>query len=69
MPPCYQLIIVLSKPTSKLSYRNLQYFTYVKDTNLNVHIKVFKKAIRVNGQTMEVDTRRKISIFNWFLWR
>jgi len=27
----------------------------MKDNNLDVHIKVFKKAIRVNGETMEAE--------------
>jgi len=33
----------------------LQYPTYVKDIDLNVHIRIFKKAIKANGKTMEVD--------------
>ncbi len=33
----------------------LQYPTYVKDINLDAHIKVFKKAIKTNGEIMEVD--------------
>jgi hypothetical protein len=42
----------------------LQYPTYVKDTNPDVHIKIFKKAIKVNGETMEVDI---ISLFGFIL--
>jgi len=33
----------------------LQYPTYVKDIDLSVHIKIFKKAIKANGKTMEAD--------------
>ncbi len=55
MPPWYQLIPVWYEPTNKLWYRKFQYPTYAKDINLNVHIKVFKKAIRVNGEIMEVE--------------
>jgi hypothetical protein len=64
MPPWYQPIPVLFKPTNKLPYRKLQYLTYVMDINPNAHIKVFKKAIKANAETMDVDTRRKTSIFN-----
>jgi hypothetical protein len=57
IPPWYQPFIVqpISEPATKLPYRELQYPTYVKDTNPNVHIIVFKKAIKANGETMEVD--------------
>jgi hypothetical protein len=57
IPPWYQQPIVqfVLEPTIKLSYKKLQYPTYVKNTNLNAHIKVFKKAIKANGETMEVD--------------
>jgi hypothetical protein len=36
----------------------------VKDTNLDAHIKVFKKAIKANGETMEVDI---INLFGFTL--
>jgi hypothetical protein len=42
----------------------LQYPTYVKDTDLDVHIKVFKKVIKANGETMEVDI---INLFSFSL--
>jgi hypothetical protein len=47
----------------------LQYPTYVKKY-LDAHIKVFKKAIKVNGETVEVIVNlfgftRKDSIFEW----
>jgi hypothetical protein len=42
----------------------LQYPTYVKNTNPNTHIIVFKKAIKANGQTMEVDI---IDLFDFIL--
>jgi hypothetical protein len=45
----------LSEPNNKLQYKKLQYPTYVKDTNLNVHMKVFKKAIRTNNEIMETN--------------
>jgi hypothetical protein len=43
------------KPTTKLPYKKLQYPTYVKDTNLDVHIRVFKKAIKTNGEIIKSD--------------
>jgi hypothetical protein len=51
-PPIVQLV---SEPATKLPYNKLQYPTYVKDTYLDVHIRVFKNAIKANGETMEVD--------------
>jgi hypothetical protein len=53
MPPWYPTLT--TKPTSKLPYQKLQYPTYMKDTNPNTHIKVFKKAIRINGEIVEAD--------------
>jgi hypothetical protein len=47
-----QLIL---EPATKLPYRKLQYPTYVKNIDLNVHVKVFKKAIKANGEIMEAD--------------
>jgi len=41
--------------TNKLPYQKLQYPTYVKDTNSDAHIRIFKKVIKANGETMEVD--------------
>ncbi len=38
-----------------MSDKKLQDPTYVKDTDLNVHIRVFKKVIKVNGETMEAN--------------
>jgi hypothetical protein len=38
-----------------VSDKKLQDPTYVKDTDLNVHIRVFKKVIKVNGETMEAN--------------
>jgi len=73
IPPWYQppVVQLVSKLATKLPYMKLQYPTYVKDTNLDVHIKVFKKAIKANGETMEVDIMNlfrftlKDSIFEW----
>jgi hypothetical protein len=42
----------------------LQYPTYVKDINLDAHIRVFKKAIKANGEIMEVDI---INLFGFIL--
>jgi hypothetical protein len=36
----------------------------MKDTNPNAHIKIFKKTIRVNGETMEADI---ITLFGFIL--
>jgi hypothetical protein len=57
IPPWYQppIVQLVSKLTTKLPYRKLQYPIYVKDTNPNAHIKVFKKAIKTNGESMEVE--------------
>jgi hypothetical protein len=57
IPPWYQLVVVqlVLEPTTKLPYRKLQYPTYVKDTTLDAHIIVFKKAIKANGETMEAN--------------
>ncbi len=66
IPPWYRQPIVqlVLEPTIKLSYKKLQYPTYVTDTNLNVHNKVFKKAIKANGETMETDI---INLFGFTL--
>jgi hypothetical protein len=55
--PWYQPPVVqpISKPTTKLPYRKVQYPTYVKDNNCDVHIRAFKKAIKVNGEIMETN--------------
>ncbi len=53
IPPWYQSIPVQSKPTSNLPYRKLQYPTYVKDIDPDVHIRVFKKTNRANGEIVE----------------
>jgi len=55
---------LVPKPTNKLPYKKLQYPTYVKDTDLDVHIKVFKKAIKANGETMEANI---INLFGFTL--
>ncbi len=43
-----------------MPYQKFQYLTYMND----VHIKVFKKAIKANGETMDVDT---INLFGFTL--
>ncbi len=42
----------------------LQYPTYVKDTDPNAHIKIFKKAIKAIGETMEANI---INLFGFTL--
>jgi hypothetical protein len=66
IPPWYQppFLQLVPKPTTKLPYKKLQYPTYVKDTNLDVHIKVFKKAIKANCETMEANI---INLFGFTL--
>ncbi len=54
----------IPKPTTKLPYKKLQYQTYVKDTNSDVHIRVFKKAIKASGETMENNI---INMFGFIL--
>jgi len=64
MPPWYPPIVVRFEPTNKLPYQKLQYPTYVKDIDPDVHIRVFKKIIRGNGETMEADI---INLFGFTL--
>ncbi len=42
------------KTNNQLPYKKLQYPTYVKDINHDVHIRIFK-VIKANGDTMEAD--------------
>jgi hypothetical protein len=42
----------------------LQYPTYVKETDPHPHIKVFKKAIKANGERVEVNI---INLFGFIL--
>ncbi len=66
IPPWYQPLVVqlVSKPTIELPYRKLQYPTFIKDSSPNVHIKVFKKAIKANGETIKSDI---INLFGFTL--
>jgi len=66
IPPWYQPPIVqpIEELTTKLPYMRLQYPTYVKDIDLDVHIKVFKKAIKANGEIVEVDI---MNLFSFIL--
>ncbi len=67
--PWYQPLLVqlVSEPATKLRYRKLQYPTYVKDA----HIRVFKKAIKINGEIVEFDIINlfsftpRVRIFEW----
>jgi hypothetical protein len=73
IPPWYQPLVVqpMLEPATKLPYKKLQYPTYVKDTNPDAHIRVFKKAIKANGETMEANIINlfgftfKNNIFEW----
>jgi hypothetical protein len=73
IPPWYQPTIMqpASEPIIKLPYMKLQYPTYVKDIDLDAHIKVFKKAIKANGEIVEADIINlfgftpKDNIFKW----
>jgi hypothetical protein len=60
-PPIVQLV---AKLTTKLPYKKLRYPTYVIDIDSNAHIKVFKKAIKTNGETMESNI---INLFGFIL--
>jgi hypothetical protein len=73
IPPWYpplatQFVLELA---IKLPYRKLQYPTYVKNTDLSAHIKIFKKATKANGEIVEVDIINlfgftlKDNIFEW----
>jgi hypothetical protein len=55
IPPWYQPPVVqpMSEPATKLPYRELQHPTYVKDTSLDAHIKVFKSEKKTNGEIVE----------------
>jgi hypothetical protein len=49
IPPWYQPLVMqhVLEPMTKLPYMKLQHPTYVKDIDLDVHIKVFKKDIKL----------------------
>ncbi len=66
IPPWYQPLVVqpIVESTTKLPYKKLQYPTYVIDIDSNAHIKVFKKAIKDNGETVEFDI---INLFGFTL--
>ncbi len=51
----YPSVVIRLEPTNNFLYRKLQYPTYVKDIDLHVHIRVFKKTIKANWETMEID--------------
>jgi len=42
-------------PSNKPYHRPLNYHEYVKDSNPYVHVRVLKVAIRVNGETKDVE--------------
>jgi hypothetical protein len=54
----------ISEPTTKLPYKKLQYPTYVRDINPNAHIRIFKKAIKANGEIVEANI---INLFGFTL--
>jgi hypothetical protein len=41
-------------PTSKPYHQPLNYHEYVNNSNPNVHVRVFKTAIKANGETEDV---------------
>jgi hypothetical protein len=66
IPPWYPTPVtqLVPKPTTEFTCKKLQYPIDVKDINLNAHIKVFKKTIKTNGQTMEANI---INMFGFIL--
>ncbi len=53
-----------SLPPNKPYHRPFNYLEYVKDSNLDVHVKVFKVAIRANS---EIDDAKFINLFSFNL--
>ncbi len=47
-----------------MPYKKLQYPTDVKDTDLDAHIRIFMKAIKSNGETVEANI---INLFGFTL--
>jgi hypothetical protein len=47
--------VICVRINHKLPYGKLQYPTYVKDINLDAHIRMFKKAIKANGEIVQFD--------------
>jgi hypothetical protein len=49
VPPWYLPLVIqpLSKLTTKLPYNKLQYPTYVKNIDHDVHIRLFKNVINI----------------------
>jgi hypothetical protein len=70
IPPWYQPPIVqhVLKLVTKLPYKKLQYPTCVKDINLDVHIIVFKKAIKANGETIELTSSTYLVLLSWIIF-
>jgi hypothetical protein len=64
MPPWYPSIVIWLEQTSKLPSKKLQYPTYIKDIALNVHIRVFKNAIKENMEIVQFDI---INLFGFTL--
>jgi hypothetical protein len=58
-------MVILGRPPLPLNkpyHRPLNYPVYVKDPNPNVHVKVFKVAIRANNETNDVKI---VNMFNF----
>jgi hypothetical protein len=51
-------------PPSRPYYRPFNYLEYVKDSNPNVHVRVFKVAIKANNET---DDAEIVNMFNFTL--
>jgi hypothetical protein len=64
MPPWYPPITIRYEPISKFSYQKFQYPTHVKDIDPIVHIKIFEKTIKANGETVETNI---INMFGFIL--
>jgi hypothetical protein len=47
-----------------MPYKKLQYPIYIKEIDPNAHIRLFKKAIKANGEIVEVDI---INMFGFIL--
>jgi len=58
-------------PPNKSYCWTLNYLEYVKDSNLDAHVRVFKVAIKANGETDDVEIVNlfnftfKDIVFNW----
>jgi hypothetical protein len=59
-PPCYFRLPMVHPgtpplPPNRLYHWPFNYLEYVKDSNLDVHVRIFKAAIRTNSKTNDVE--------------